>query len=103
MKAISIKNKMPFPLEKGRKLRAMTHLTVIIPVDILSSPDTPLGEVIRLSNDAAEVGVARSPQGTISAVIVAMRAGDEISLGRSAEIAIDDVPEGQAAFEDLSS
>jgi hypothetical protein len=101
MRILDVKNRVPFLSEKGERLRALSHLTVFLPKEILDAPGTRLGEIIQLSNDDADMGVTESAPGVISAIIVAMKPGDEISLGRSTEIAVDDVPEGQAAFESL--
>lgn len=103
MASLSVPNRSPFPLQKGQRLRANAHLKMYIPAAILEPPGTPLSEIIQLSDQAADVELKEAPQrpGTVSAIIVVMKPGDEISLGRSAEVAVDGVPEGQVAFEAL--
>lgn len=98
-----IRNRVPFDLPEGQRLRALAALTVFLPPQITNrfSSDMPMSSLLRLSNDQARIGVAKGPQGEVSAIIVEMQAGDEITLGCSAQIAVDGVPEGQTAFEQL--
>jgi hypothetical protein len=101
---VRIDNLRPFPLAQGKRLRAVTHLTVYIPASILEPPGRPLRELIVLSNEDADIGLRESTKhrGKISEIFVAMNPGDEIELGRSSEIAVDGVTPGQPAFEELN-
>jgi hypothetical protein len=84
------KNRTPFPLEKDVQLRAAAHFILFIPAGILEPGGTSLGELIRHSNESAEIGVVEAPDKPrkIASIIVKMTPGDVISLGRSSEVAL---------------
>lgn len=104
MKIGEIKNRIPFLLSAGQRLRARTDFDLYIPAAIIDPPGTPISELIVLSNRNAEVGLKEAPDvpGKVSAIIVNMKAGDEIHLGRSSEVAVDGLETEAVAFEALN-
>lgn len=104
MKIGEIENRIPFRLLAGQRLRAVSDFDLYVPAAILNPPGTPISELIVLSNQNAGVGLKEAPDapGKVSAIIVNMKVGDEVHLGRSAEVAIDGLEPEAIAFEVLS-
>jgi hypothetical protein len=104
MKHLQAANLVPFPVLKGQRLRAVTKLAVFVPANILEPGGIPLKELIKLSDQNAYVGLQESSRrlGKIMSIVVYMKPGDEMCLGRSSEIAVDGVREDGIAFELVS-
>lgn len=96
-----IKNRIPFRLIAGQRLRAVSDLNLYIPAAILDPPGTPISELIILSNENTSIGLkeAAGLSGKVSTIIVSMKVGDEVYLGRSAEVAVDGLEPDGVAFE----
>lgn len=104
MKIGEIQNRIPFRLLAGQRLRAVSDFDLYVPAAILDPPGTPISELVILSNQNASVGLKKVPglPSKVSAIIVNMKVGDEVHLGRSAEVAIDGLEPKATAFEVLS-
>lgn len=104
MKIDEIKNRIPFRLLAGQRLRARADFDLYVPAAILDPPGIPISDLIVLSNRDADLGLkeAWNAPGKVSAIIVNIKAGDEIHLGRSSEVAIDGLEPESIAFEILS-
>lgn len=99
-----IENGIPFRLSARQRLRALSNLDLYVPAAILDPPGTPISELIVLSNENADIGLKEAPSAPskVSTIIVSMKVGDEVYLGRSAEVAVDGLEPGEIAFEALS-
>ena len=95
-----VRNRIPFLLKAGERLRAASNFRLYVPGTILVPPGTPISELILLSNQNADIGLLEMPEapGKVSAIIVTMNVGDEISLGRSTEVVIDGLESDAQAF-----
>lgn len=104
MKIDEIKNRIPFPLPAGVRLRAIVNFDLYVPAAIIDPPGTPISDLIVLSNQNANVGLkaALDVPDKVSAIIVKMNIGDEVHLGRSSEVVIDGLVSTTAAFEVVS-
>ncbi|MEP1143993.1 MAG: hypothetical protein ABJH52_09750 [Henriciella sp.] len=88
MTELKIATGKPYQLSRDVRLRANRTVEVFIPVQIMEPAGTPFSELVRLSNDNARVGSYESPQepGNVTAIVVELLEGDELSLGRSSEV-----------------
>lgn len=98
-----VENRVPFPLLAGQRLRAVSDLNLYVPAAILDPPGVPISELIVLSNENSDIGLKEAPgaPGKVSMIVVHMKAGDDVYLGRSTEVAVDGLKPGAAAFEVL--
>ena len=104
MAKLTVPGGKPFSLGEGERLRATADLKVYVPVEILEPPGTPLSELIRLSDQSADVGLlhAKDNPSKVVAIVVFLKAGDEISLGRSTEVVVTGAPADRPAFEPVT-
>ena len=56
---LDITNRIPFLLEKNVRLRARASFVVLIPAAIVEPGGTPLGELIKLSNENTEIELSK--------------------------------------------
>ena len=104
MAELTVQDGKPFSLSKGERLRATAYLKVYVPVEILEPPGTPLSELIRLPDQTADVGLlhAKDNPSKVMAIVVFLKPGDEISLGRSTEVVVTGAPADKPAFEPVT-
>ena len=98
-----VRNRIPFLMVAGERFRAASEFKLYIPAAILNPPGTAISELIFLSNEQTDIGLLEKPSapGKAAAIIVNMKAGDEVSLGRSVEVAVDGLQPNAVAFESL--
>jgi hypothetical protein len=95
-----IRNRKSFELQAHVRLEALCDVRLIVPVAILSGEDRPLSELLILSDDRTDIGVMESPQtpGKPIAFMVMLADGQEVELGRSTEIMVDGLADGEIPF-----
>jgi hypothetical protein len=96
----SVRNRRPFELQAHLRLQALCDLRLIVPVGILSGEDKPFSELVILDRDGTEIGVMESPQapGRAIAFTVFLNSGQEVELGRSTEVMVDGLADGEVPF-----
>ena len=96
----AIRNRQPFELRAHLRLKALRDVSLIIPVGILAGQDKPLSELVMLNDDETEIGVMEAPNdpGQPVAFVVFLKNGQEIELGRSTEVMVDGLVDGEAPF-----
>ena len=96
----SIRDRQPFELPAHLRLQALHEVKLVIPVSILSEGNKPLSELVIVEDGQTDVGIMESASepGKAVALIVFLKSGQEIELGRSSEVMVDGIVGNKVPF-----